>query len=116
LAPGLTRRPLKGVDSEVGRWAGPSGEIVYDFGAFSNTLGDPVATAGTVCRVTIGGRAARVVVFRDERGRYAFGAHWSGFPNTGLGPSSLTIKGYARDSIARDSLLTSAWTVAFRHR
>jgi hypothetical protein len=114
LPPGLTRRRVTTIDSEGGRWVGDGSELFYDFGEYSNPLRDSAQTSGTVCDVTIGDRPARVVVYRDERGRYAFGAHWKGFKEQGLGPVSLTISGFARDSIARDSLLASVWSLTFR--
>src|SRR5215510_6849963 len=111
LPPGLTRRPVKPVDSEVGLWVGEGSELSYDFGAYSNPLRDRARTSGKVCETTIGGRPARIVIYRDERGRYMFGAHWDGFNEPGQRSVSLTIMGSARDSIARDSLLASAWSV-----
>ena len=116
LPPGLTRRPLKGVDSEVGRWANDVDELVYDFGSYSDTLGGQTETSGTVCAAPVGGRRARVVVFRDQRGRYSFGVHRTGFQATSLGPVSLTIVGYARDSLGRDSLVAGVWSLTFRNR
>src|SRR5262245_16961686 len=117
LPPGLTRPrlPVGSIDSEGGLWRGGGSELSYDFGAYSNPLRDSVQTSGSVCETTIGGRPARVVIYRDERGRYVFGAHWEGFDERSLGqPVSLTIVGFARDSIARDSLLASAWSLTFR--
>ena len=114
LPPGLTRRPVRPVDSEVGLWVGEGSELSYDFGAYSNPLRDRARTSGKVCDVTIGGRPARVVIYRDERGRYMFGAHWGGFNEPRQRSASLTIMGFARDSIARDSLLASAWSLTFR--
>jgi hypothetical protein len=116
LPPGYTRQPLKGLDSEVGHWVSASGEVSYDYGAYSDTLGRAIQTSGIACNVIIGARAARIVVFRDERGRYAFGAHWRNIEQTGLGAASLTLSGFARDSLSRDSLLASAWSLVFRSR
>jgi len=95
---------------------GEGSELSYDFGAYSNPLRDPARTSGKVCDTTIGGRPGRVVIYRDERGRYMFGAHWDGFNEPGQRSVSLTIMGFARDSIARDSLLASVWSLTFRRR
>src|SRR5215510_9110498 len=96
LPPGLTRRPVRPVDSEVGLWEGEGSELSYDFGAYSSPLRDSARTSGKVCDTTIGGRPARVVIYRDDRGRYAFGAHWDGFTARRRAAVSLTIMGFAR--------------------
>jgi hypothetical protein len=116
LPPGFTRRPVRPVDSEVGLWEGDGSELSYDFGAYSSPLRDSAHTSGKVCDTTIGGRPARVVIYRDDHGRYAFGAHWDGLPERRRTAVSLTIMGFARDSTARDSLLASAWSLTFRGR
>jgi len=114
LTPGSHRTPMQGVDSEVGGWEAPSIKLWYDYGAYSNPLVDSLSRSGVVCTPTIGGRRARLVLFRDKTGEYAVGVYWAKVKASSVGPLALMITGVARDSAGRDSLLAVLWSVRFK--
>lgn len=114
VPPGFERRPMQGLDSEAGNWIGGQATIAYDFGAFSDPLTNEQYAGGVSCDVRIGGRPAHLVMSRTRDGRFFAGAHWKGFGDAGIGPVSLTINAVTYDSLARDSVVASLWTVTFR--
>jgi hypothetical protein len=114
LPPGFQRKTAETLDSEGGAWQSSRAQISFDFGAYSNALDDSLTTSGAICRVKIGGRSARFVIYRDISGQYAVGAHWRDFPSSSLGPVSLTLSARAVDALSRDSLVAAIWSVAFK--
>ena len=114
LPPTFRRRPLKGLDSEVGRWASDTARLTYDYGAYSNPLEEAPYLGGISCAVTIGGKPTRVVALRDSTGEFVVAAHWKVFGEHGMGPVSLTIHGATRDSLQVASLIASIWSITFK--
>ena len=115
IPPEFRRVARRGVDSEVGWWESQSGEIFYDYGAYSNPLNDSPYSSGHMCIVQVGQRGARLVQYRKPNGDFAVAGHWQGFGDAGLGPVALTVMGSSRDSAAAAKLWRSLWSVTFRH-
>jgi hypothetical protein len=113
IASGFRRTASTGLDSEGGGWIGPSSSLWYDYGLYSARFDDSISTSGTVCSATIGGRRARVVLFRDSTGGYQVGANVPRFHWPGTSSVSLSIGGRAGTAAGRDSLFASIWSVTF---
>lgn len=80
LPPGLKRTEIRGIDSVVEGWASDRGSVRWTTGPrtdpLENVKHDPNLTSYSECTESIGGKAAKVVVFQvgEELGA---GAYWS---------------------------------------
>jgi hypothetical protein len=78
VPPTMTRIPVQGIDSLVGRYADDTLELAFDYGWYSSSL-DEIEGA-TVESAEIDGRKARIVVGKGFKPEFAY---WAGvhFPN-----------------------------------
>jgi hypothetical protein len=92
----------RGIDSIAGAFAGPSIKLEYDYGAFSDPLGNDSSDGFKLTLLTIDGHEARIERFQDPSADASFplvaAIH---FPDLGNG-NLLTMYARSRDEDAQD--------------